>query len=82
MPFSYEAHVRFEVFRLMESLPVKQNTIITQFIQSLESNPFQDGDCRESDDAGRPIEVKILGDLLYITGSTMRSEIRQYESKV
>ena len=39
----------------------RQRQQIMSFIRSLSSNPFQDGDYPDTDPAGNPLNVKIMG---------------------
>ena len=58
---AYRVFLAREVVEALRKLPLRQRQELTRFVESLEDSPFQRGDYTERDDAGRPIEVRIMG---------------------
>ena len=58
---SYAVYLRIEASELLKSVAEQDRRVIEKFFDSLQGNPFQIGDYTENDAAGRPIQIKILG---------------------
>ena len=57
----YAVYLRIEATELLKAVADQDRRVIENFIDSLQGNPFQIGDYAENDTAGRPIQIKILG---------------------
>ncbi len=53
--------LRKEAMAALQVIRGAQKNLIGVFLDSLEKDPFQEGDYIESDVAGRPIQVKVVG---------------------
>ena len=49
-------------FLQLERPPRRQREQILSFLERLAEDPFRPGDYQERDDAGRPVQIKIIGD--------------------
>ena len=54
-------YLRIEAAELLKSVATRNRRGIENFVDSLSGNPFKTGDYAETDAAGRPIQIKILG---------------------
>jgi len=61
MTGDYGLFVRHEVFQAVLTATRTSRMRIIAFIESLSSDPFQQGDYTETDSAGRNCQVKIIG---------------------
>ena len=59
----YAVYLRIEAAELLKSVATRNRRGIENFVDSLSGNPFKTGDYAETDAAGRPIQIKILGNL-------------------
>ena len=57
----YAVYLRIEAAELLKSVATRNRRGIENFVDSLSGNPFKTGDYAETDAAGRPIQIKILG---------------------
>ena len=57
----YAVYLRLEAAELLKSVAIRNRRGIENFVDSLSGNPFKSGDYAETDAAGRPIQIKILG---------------------
>ncbi|MFM8656293.1 MAG: hypothetical protein ACKOD5_04075 [Chthoniobacterales bacterium] len=57
----YAVYLRIEAAELLKSVAAQNRRGIENFVDSLSANPFKTGDYTETDAAGRPIQIKILG---------------------
>ena len=57
----YSIFLRLESIEILKAARGQQRSQITAFIDSLSSNPNENGDYTETDDADRDIEIKIVG---------------------
>ena len=57
----YAVYLRIEAAELLTSVASQNRRRIENFVDSLSGNPFKTGDYTETDAAGRPIQIKILG---------------------
>ena len=57
----YAVYLRIEAAELLKSVATRNRRGIENFVDSLSGNPFKSGDYAETDAAGRPIQIKILG---------------------
>ena len=57
----YAVYMRIEAAELLKSVATRNRRGIENFVDSLSGNPFKSGDYAETDAAGRPIQIKILG---------------------
>jgi len=57
----YAVYLRIEAAELLKSVATRNRRGIESFVDSLSGNPFKTGDYAETDAAGRPIQIKILG---------------------
>jgi hypothetical protein len=57
----YAVYLRIEAAELLKSAATRNRRGIENFVDSLSGNPFKTGDYAETDAAGRPIQIKILG---------------------
>lgn len=57
----YAVYLRLEAAELLKSVATRNRRGIENFVDSLSGNPFKSGDYAETDAAGRPIQIKILG---------------------
>ena len=57
----YAVYLRIEAAELLKSVAAQDRRGIENFVDSLSGNPFKTGDYTETDAAGRPIQIKILG---------------------
>ena len=57
----YAVYLRIEAAELLKSVAAPDRRGIENFVDSLSGNPFKTGDYTETDAAGRPIQIKILG---------------------
>jgi hypothetical protein len=57
----YAVYLRIEAAELLKSVASQNRRGIENFVDSLSGNPFKTGDYTETDAAGRPIQIKILG---------------------
>ena len=57
----YAVYLRLEAAELLKSVATRSRRGIENFVDSLSGNPFKTGDYTETDVAGRPIQIKILG---------------------
>ena len=57
----YAVYLRLEAAELLKSVAIRNRRGIENFVDSLSGNPFKTGDYAETDAAGRPIQIKILG---------------------
>ena len=54
-------YLLIEAAELLKSVATRNRRGIENFVDSLSGNPFKTGDYAETDAAGRPIQIKILG---------------------
>lgn len=59
--FDYDILLRIEVVEGLKSIRGAAKQRILSFIETLRSDPFQEGDYVEIDETGRQIQVKIIG---------------------
>jgi hypothetical protein len=59
----YAVYLRIEAAELLKSVAAQDRRRIENFVDSLSGNPFKTGDYTETDTTGRPIQIKILGNL-------------------
>ena len=61
MPFpAYKVLITIEVLQL--NRPSKHDReLILKFLETLANDPWKRGDYQESDDVGRPLQIKIVG---------------------
>jgi hypothetical protein len=57
----YAVYLRIEAAELLKSVATRNRRGIENFVDTLSGNPFKTGDYAETDAAGRPIQIKILG---------------------
>ena len=57
----YAVYLRLEAAELLKSVATRSRRGIENFVDSLSGNPFKSGDYAETDAAGLPIQIKILG---------------------
>jgi hypothetical protein len=77
MDVSYDLYVRHEVYHALRSLSRSHREVMLSFIESLPANPFRAGDFTETDQAGRPCQVILLGKYaLYFWADHAAKEIR------
>ena len=57
----YAVYLRLEAAELLKSVATRSRRGIENFVDLLSGNPFKTGDYAEMDAAGRPIQIKILG---------------------
>ena len=57
----YAVYLRLEAAELLKSVAIRNRRGIENFVDSLSGNPFKSGDYAETDAAGRPIQIKIIG---------------------
>lgn len=56
---TYRVLVTHEVLNLPKPSS-RERQLITSFLDHLATNPFQVGDYEETDDTGRPVQIKII----------------------
>ena len=58
----YRVLITHEVLTLEKPAGRDRERII-RFLESLSADPFQPGDYEEKDETGRPIQIKVIGDV-------------------
>lgn len=56
----YRVLVTIDLLKLAKP-PPRERALILNFLERLQSEPFQRGDYQESDSTGRAVEIKVLG---------------------
>jgi mRNA-degrading endonuclease RelE of RelBE toxin-antitoxin system len=61
MTSRYDAYLHLSVSQSIRQLPRRPRNQIIAFLTSLQENPFQDPDYRETASNGTPLEGKVIG---------------------
>lgn len=64
MKLSYDVFIRREVYQALQGVDARDHGRVSDFVESLSSNPFRQGDETTLDEHGRVVQVKMLGRLV------------------